>query len=204
MKKKSKTILAPEVKRPRKPRAGTESKPEYYVQPKEFHKDLAEYYASGAEQPPEELAIKVMKIATKLSFYHSFIRYTYREDMVADAVEKMIKAVIAKRYDLAKGNPFSYFTKIAEHAFINRIKKETKQADAVRNYRDKIYHDLEEVNSGWHKTRQIHQQHDEENIFYDDFDDDEFASDIDNLVESTEPKDEELIDIDTDEDRDFQ
>lgn len=50
---------------------------------------------------------------------------TYREDMVGDALIRMFKALMSKKYDREKGtNPFSYFTRIAFNAFRNRIKKE--------------------------------------------------------------------------------
>jgi DNA-directed RNA polymerase specialized sigma24 family protein len=45
--------------------------------------------------------------------------------MVGDGIIRMMKALIAKKYNRDKGtNPFSYFTRIAFNAFRNRIKKE--------------------------------------------------------------------------------
>ena len=51
---------------------------------------------------------------------------SYREEMTGDAIVKMIKALREKKFLPEKGNPFSYFTKIAFHAFCNRIKREKK------------------------------------------------------------------------------
>ena len=54
-----------------------------------------------------------------------------------------------KKFDLnavdSKGNkynPFSYFTTIDFHAFINRIKKEKRHFDAVNEYKERVYEEL--------------------------------------------------------------
>lgn len=64
---------------------------------------------------------------------------TYREEMVGDAVIRMIEALTSQKFDPLKGNPFSYFTKIAFHAFCNRIKKEKKARQTLLNYQNEIY-----------------------------------------------------------------
>ena len=67
---------------------------------------------------------------------------TYREEMVGDAVVRMVDALISKKFDPDKGNPFSYFTKIAFHAFCNRIKKEKKMREALTNYQIEVYSEM--------------------------------------------------------------
>jgi DNA-directed RNA polymerase specialized sigma24 family protein len=63
--------------------------------------------------------------------------------MVGDAIVKMLTAVRNKKFRLNSGfSPFSYFTTIAFHAFINRIKKEKKQHEAVKEYREKKYAEM--------------------------------------------------------------
>ena len=63
--------------------------------------------------------------------------------MVGDAIYKMLLAVKNKKFDItSEYNPFSYFTTIAFHAFINRIKKEKKQREIVSEYQDVIYDEL--------------------------------------------------------------
>ncbi len=64
---------------------------------------------------------------------------TYREEMVGDAVIRMIEALTSQKFDPLKGNPFSYFTKIAFHAFCNRIKKEKKARQTLLNYQNEVY-----------------------------------------------------------------
>jgi DNA-directed RNA polymerase specialized sigma24 family protein len=85
------------------------------------------------------LAEMVSKISHKLSYAPNFINYTYREEMVGDGVIRMMKALMAKKYNRDKGtNPFSYFTRIAFNAFRNRIKKEKHMAETHEKYQNEI------------------------------------------------------------------
>ena len=67
---------------------------------------------------------------------------TYKEEMVGDAVIKMLHALKNKKYDQNKGNPFSYYTKIAFNAFCNRIKKEKRNHQAIMEYQSSVYETL--------------------------------------------------------------
>ena len=63
--------------------------------------------------------------------------------MIGDAVVKMVAAVKNKKFKIdSPSNPFSYFTTIAYHAFINRIKKEKKYRETIADYQEQIYGDL--------------------------------------------------------------
>jgi len=63
--------------------------------------------------------------------------------MIGDAVVKMIAAVKNKKFRIdSPSNPFSYFTTIAYHAFINRIKKEKKYRDTISDYQEQVYGNL--------------------------------------------------------------
>ena len=74
-----------------------------------------------------------LNIAEGLSHSGNFINYTYREDMVMDAVENCIKYVnnfdINAKTRSGKPNVFSYFTQISWYAFLRRIAKEKKQTE---------------------------------------------------------------------------
>ena len=74
-----------------------------------------------------------LKISEGLSHKHNFIRYTYREEMVMDAVENCLRAIENYNLEAAtrSGNPnaFAYFTQIAWYAFLRRIAKEKKQQE---------------------------------------------------------------------------
>ena len=73
------------------------------------------------------------KIAQGLSHKANFIRYTYREEMVMDAVENCLKAIRNYNIDAATRtgapNAFAYFTQICYYAFLRRLAKEKKQQD---------------------------------------------------------------------------
>lgn len=132
----------PPVKKPK--RKKNKKKSEHYVPAKDFVKAIDEFYAKpGEAEIGEQLGIYIYKIATGLSFAPNFINYSYKDDMVGDAIVKMISALKNKKFNPETGNnPFSYFTTIAFHAFINRIKKEKKQREIVLNYQESVYEDL--------------------------------------------------------------
>lgn len=74
---------------------------------------------------------------------------SYKDDMVGDAIVKMFSALKNKKFRLDSGfSPFSYFTTIAFHAFINRIKKEKKYHEAVNEYKEKVYIDTMQAYDG--------------------------------------------------------
>lgn len=113
---------------------------EFYVIPKEFKDSLRAYYETDILT--DDLADNIKKIAYGLSFNPSFINYSYKEEMIGDALIKMYSALKFKKYNFdANSNPFSYFTTIAFHAFINRIKKEKRHHETLKNYRDRVYED---------------------------------------------------------------
>lgn len=118
-------------------------KEKHYVNTDELKSALKAYYETGEDTPSVYLCECINKIASGLSFSPSFINYTYKEEMVGDAIVKMYSALKRKKFDVnSETNPFSYFTTIAFHAFINRIKKEKKHHEAVTSYRDSKYEEL--------------------------------------------------------------
>ena len=123
-----------EVEKPKKP---TVDKKKFYVDPKEFDMEIMNYYDSGVIS--NNLAEMISRISHKLSYASNFINYSYREEMVGDGLVRMMKALIAKKYDREKGtNPFSYFTRIAFNAFRNRIKKEKHIHETHEKYQEEL------------------------------------------------------------------
>lgn len=121
-------------------------KTKFYVEPKKFDDEIVIYYNTG--NLSDDLAEMVNKIAHKLSYAPNFINYTYREDMVGDALIRMFKALMSKKYDREKGtNPFSYFTRIAFNAFRNRIKKEKRTHETHLKYQAELMTMSEHYNS---------------------------------------------------------
>jgi hypothetical protein len=114
----------------------------HYVENKKFGEAIVEYVnrvtaAKESEQPipivPNYIADCFLKIAEGLSHKVNFIRYTYREEMVMDAVENCLRAI--NNYNpnattrTGTPNAFAYFTQICYFAFLRRIEKEKKQQD---------------------------------------------------------------------------
>ena len=126
------------VKAKRKPRG--KDKPNY-VDKAEFELEMKQYYESDIIS--HKLGTFISKIANGLSFAPNFINYSYKEEMIGDALVKMVAALEHKKFKLDSGhNPFSYFTTIAFHAFINRIKKEKKHRQTITDYQETVYDDM--------------------------------------------------------------
>lgn len=124
--------IVPEIKKKLKI-----DKTKFYIQPKDFDVEIMKYYSSGVLT--NELAVMVDKIAQKLSYAPNFINYSFRDEMVGDAIVKMMKALIGKKYTHNKGsNPFSYFTRVAFNAFICRIKKEKHSQEIHEKYKEEL------------------------------------------------------------------
>jgi len=87
---------------------------------------------------PDYIAQCFLRIANGLSHKANFIRYTYREEMVMDAVENCLKAIGNYNLEAAtrtgKPNAFAYFTQITWYAFLRRITKEKKQQEIKMKY----------------------------------------------------------------------
>ena len=119
----------------------------HYVNNADFSNAVVDYVtqlnearSAGDELPivPDYIARCFLKIAEGLSHKSNFIRYTYREEMVMDAVENCLKAI--ENYNLeaatrtGKPNAFAYFTQISWYAFLRRIAKEKKQQEVKLKY----------------------------------------------------------------------
>jgi len=127
--------------------AKTKRKSIHYVNNKEFSQAVVDYCKVLSEAKtakeilpvvPDYIAECFLKIAEGLSHKSNFIRYTYREEMVMDAVENCLKAIENYNIEAAtrSGNPnaFAYFTQISWYAFLRRIAKEKKQQDVKIRY----------------------------------------------------------------------
>ena len=107
----------------------------HYINNKDFLKEMIEFRTAVSEakklnlpkpQIPRYVAECFMKIAENLSHKPNFLSYTFRDEMVADAIENCVMYV--DNFDPAKSsNPFAYFTQITYYAFLRRIQKEKKQ-----------------------------------------------------------------------------
>ena len=122
----------------------------HYVNNKEFSLSVVDYVklVNEAQEQGKPLPVVTdyiascfLKIAQGLSHKANFIRYTYREEMVMDAVENCLKAITNYNIEAATrtGNPnaFAYFTQICYYAFLRRLAKEKKQQDIKFKYIEK-------------------------------------------------------------------
>ena len=117
------------------------NKEAFYVDPTEFKNQIKEYYNSGI--CTDYLGGCLNKIAEGLGYNPKFINYSYKEEMIGDALIKMFSALKRKKFDISTDtSPFGYFTTIAFHAFINRIKKEKKHHDTISEFRERKYEEL--------------------------------------------------------------
>jgi len=119
----------------------------HYVNNAEFSSAVVDYVKKLQEAKktqknlpivPNYIAQCFLRIAEGLSHKSNFVRYTYREEMVMDAVENCLKAVENYNIEAATrtGNPnaFAYFTQITWYAFLRRIAKEKKQQEIKLKY----------------------------------------------------------------------
>jgi len=143
---------------------------EHYVNNKEFTQAVAEHNeavklaVSKNKQPPQMsdyIGECIYKIATRLSTRPNFINYTYRDEMICDAIENCIQYI--GNFNREKSNnAFAYITQICYYAFLRRIQKEKKQvfikqemtADVTQDTFDTIDGDtsgLINSNVEWHQ-----------------------------------------------------
>lgn len=129
--------------KPKKQKRGKKNV-EHYVNAQELNQKIVDYYKEGKpDDISVSLATDISKIANRLAFAPNFINYSYREEMVGDAIVKMFSALRNKKFKIDNGyNPFSYFTKIAFNAFCNRIKKEKRNHAAIQAYQEEVYGSL--------------------------------------------------------------
>jgi len=119
----------------------------HYVNNSEFSTAVVEYVGIVEDarktnktlpKVPDYIAQCFLRIANGLSHKANFIRYTYREEMVMDAVENCLKAIGNYNLEAAtrtgKPNAFAYFTQITWYAFLRRITKEKKQQEIKMKY----------------------------------------------------------------------
>ena len=113
----------------------TKKQNEHYVNNKEFTQAVSEFNQacklaeSKGKTPPrmtEYIGECIYKIATRLSTRPNFINYTYRDEMICDAIENCIQ-YIGNFNQEKSNNAFAYITQICYFASLRRIQKEKKQ-----------------------------------------------------------------------------
>jgi DNA-directed RNA polymerase specialized sigma24 family protein len=102
-------------------------KPDYYVDNKKLLHHLIEYKKLKKKNPHTQIdnyiAESIIKIAERYASRANFAGYTYRQDMVSDAIENVVRYIDNFNPEKSK-NPFAYITQICHFAFIRRIRDE--------------------------------------------------------------------------------
>jgi hypothetical protein len=94
---------------------------------KVYKKQCKDAAAEGREKPriSEYIGKCIYLIAENLSHKPRFINYSFRDELVSDAIENCF--LYFDNFDAEKySNPFAYFTQIIYYAFHRRISKEEK------------------------------------------------------------------------------
>lgn len=97
----------------------------------DYKDDVKAAQRPGSNHPepriPEFVGECVLKICMRLSGRYNFAGYSFRDEMIGDAVENCIGAV--KNFDPEKSRfPFTYFSIVAFNAFVRRIQRESKHS----------------------------------------------------------------------------
>lgn len=135
----------------------TENK-QHYVDNKMFLNALVDYQKqikkaekAGEERPivPEYIGDCFIKIANHLAYKSNFINYSFRDEMILDAIENCLTYM--HNFNPKKSsNPFAYFTQITYYAFVRRIQKEKRHLQTKYRYIQSL--DMDSV------IRQIHDE----------------------------------------------
>lgn len=110
-------------------------KASHYIDNKRFLKEISDHRravrrAKKEGTKPQGVSDYIgqcfLDIANNLAKKPNFANYSFKEEMIGDAVENCI--MYATNFDPKKSkNPFAFFTQITFYAFLRRIQKEKKQ-----------------------------------------------------------------------------
>jgi len=107
-----------------------------YISNKEFTQSIVEHIkacdladSEGREIPqiPKEIAVQFIAIAEKLGSRFNFARYSFRDEMVSNAIFACC-ARIRKFNILIGSNAFAYFTNVCWRAMVDVINLEEKMS----------------------------------------------------------------------------
>jgi DNA-directed RNA polymerase specialized sigma24 family protein len=97
-----------------------------YLRNENLLKELIIYQETGIQT--EELGKMLLLLAKRYSDRGSFSGYTYKDDMICDAVLTCIKYMHNFDVKIDKPNPFAYFSRIIQNSFLNYIAKQKKHS----------------------------------------------------------------------------
>jgi len=130
-----------------------------YINNKELYLHMKNYKEMMKEDETTKISNyigqAILLICNNLSRKPNFSGYSFKNEMVSDAICDCVTAV--NNFDPDKtNNPFAYFTQVAWNAFIRRIDKEKKQnAIKHKNYLNSVFNDMIDVDINHIKSDDI-------------------------------------------------
>lgn len=115
----------PKTKRPK----ATNTDP-FYVTNAELLQGYADSVANGG--PTKTFTKYLVKVANKYANHHWFRGYSYKEDLIAEAL--VVLAQNWRKFDPQKPNPnpFSYYTQCCHYSFL-RVMHQERQQSKIRD-----------------------------------------------------------------------
>lgn len=114
----------------------------YYLDNNNLTREIIDFKKTGFAS--EKLGKYLLLIANNLSSKGNFHGYTWKHDMVSEAVLTCIKYL--RNFKAGKTNAFAYVTQICRHSFIAYIKQEHKHSE-IKNTCYKIHDDLMDIHN---------------------------------------------------------
>lgn len=117
----------------------------YYLNNKDFYVSILEWRKTeeetGIKKIPDKIAMSFVKICENLAKSGRFAGYTWRSEMISDAILSCIQ--YCRNFNPEKSqNPFAFYTQIAYNAFVQRIKIEKEKLNTrieYTKYMDMLY-----------------------------------------------------------------
>lgn len=122
-----------------------------YVDNEKLYNEFVKWHEARQINPDAQMsnyiAQAILDISKGLSKRFNFNRYTWKEEMIGDAVIICVKYV--KNFDHVKyKNPHAYISRLCEQSFRNRIKKEKREIAARLKHFTKEVFDVEMIDAG--------------------------------------------------------
>lgn len=125
---KKSTILHGKVEKSEKKDSHYVDNDKLYAAFVEREKEVQQALAEGKEKPPLSNYIGdcFIKIANNLARKYQFASYSYKEEMILDAILHCVKYADSFKTNTST-NPFSYFTQACYYQFLAKIKEEKEE-----------------------------------------------------------------------------
>jgi DNA-directed RNA polymerase specialized sigma24 family protein len=97
-----------------------------YINNENLLAELKIYVETGIQT--EELGRMLLLLAKRYSDRGSFSGYSYKDDMICEAILTCLRYMHNFDTEIEKPNPFAYFSRIIHNSFLNYISKQKKHS----------------------------------------------------------------------------